>query len=312
MADRRGYPRQLMIELSRSCNLHCYNCYHENAPGVIGLSVFTDLIRNIARDYGKRKLPVLCPWFLSEPMMTPGLDEYLRIASLAGYTINLTTNGTIASKWEKLLCPEINYHLIVFSVDGDCQQTYGAIRSWASLATVLDTIDSVGTEIIKANLYAPICVKLTNKGVEWKEICDFVGGHLAKPYVKMVSVSRAFNDDDGPAVRRHQCRYLDEYMIIQHDLRFSPCCMRGRAIASGLGTVDVDHPMQSFFGDRRAHLSSGTRRNRPMEYCLGCQSAFTGEAMSGTVDGRAFGIKGPVMFKQDFYNTFYFNPTWGE
>jgi organic radical activating enzyme len=303
----KQYPRQLMIELSRKCNLHCSECYHEDKPEEISLAVFDKLITNIARSYKQadQPLPILCPWFYSEPLLTPQLAEYLKRATSLGYKINLTTNGTI-DQWDKLAVPEIDYHLVVLSIDGHEPQTYQAIRNHP-LDRVLYNLDRLCHFARKRNLDIPICVKLTNKGIEWAEIVQFIRHHLSNPMIKMVAVSKAFNDQDGLPVARHECRYLSEFFIIQHDLKIAPCCMRWKAIEQGVGKVNVDDPMDSFDSLARWGLTMALGGGTPAWCCDGCQSAYTGEMVNGTVDGEPFGKSSPIRTKQDFYNTFYFN-----
>jgi hypothetical protein len=303
------YPRQLMIELSRKCNLHCVNCYHEDAPGVIDLATFTGILARIARKYSiaGEPLPILCPWFFSEPIMTPNLHEYLEAATGLGYEINLTTNGTLYNQWPEIITGKTNFHLLVFSIDGLEPKTYQAIRG-VDTKKITRSISTVETLMERRGLHIPICIKLTNKGIEWAEVVEFIKAHLSDPFIKMVSISRAFDDSDGPPVARHACRYLSEVFIIQHDLTIAPCCMRGRAIKAGIGKIDVDYPMGSFFSAEREMRIEDLTKDDPRDYCLGCMSAYTGEAISGAVDGAPFGKAGQIKTRQDFCNTFYFNP----
>jgi len=276
-------------------------------PGTIGIDVFNRIILSIAKSYRKarQELPVLCPWFYSEPMMTPNLDEYLTMATDMGYRINLTTNGTI-DQWDKLAIPDIDYHIVVFSIDGNTEQTYRAIRNH-DLESVIENLDHLCELSRTRDLKVPICVKLTNKGIEWAEIVDFVRHHLSNPMVKMVAVSKAFNDDDGLPVTRHECRYLSEYFIIQHDLTIAPCCMRWSAIEQGMGKVDVDNTMGSYNSLIRTHMQVMLQHDAQIGPCERCQSAYTGDMINGTVDGEPFGKAGVIRTRQDFYNTFYFN-----
>jgi molybdenum cofactor biosynthesis enzyme MoaA len=292
-----------MIEITRKCNLHCRDCYHVDGTDLIDLDKFNTLIANIAEAYQKagEQLPVLCPWFWSEPMMVPKIETYLMLASSYGYSINLTTNGTIGL--EKVLIPAVNYHLLVFSVDGLYGKTYEAIRG-ADLDRVQYTIDRACHIIKKLNLDVPICIKLTRKGIEWAECLEFVATHLKNPLVKMVSISDSFDDRDGPDVERYPCKYLSDFMIIQSDLTFSPCCMRWKAVQAGIGKVDINRPMESFFTPERERLRLSLSRGKAEGYCQGCTSAYTGETLKGTVN--VYGKDVP--FKKDFYNMFFFNP----
>ena len=305
----RKYPRQLMLELSRECNMKCAGCYHENIPGEMSVDIFTQILSSIAREYrhAREELPILCPWFYSEPMMIRNLSMYLRIASGLGYKINLTTNGLIWNQWESIIQPDINLHLVVFSIDGETEETYHAIRNHP-ISSVIKTLAEVEAIIEKTGIDAPLCIKLTRKGIEWAEVTDFVARHLADPYVKMVAVSDAFDTSDGPKVARHECRYLPEYFIIQHDLTVAPCCMRWKGICKGMGKVNIDNPMEAYFSEERELLQYGLEHNEPVDYCRGCLSSYTGSSISGAVDGAAFGKARDVLFKRDFYNTFYFNP----
>jgi hypothetical protein len=307
------YPRQLMIELSRICNLHCKECYHENKEGIIDLVTFGTIIKNIDEEYKKagQDLPVLCPWFLSEPMMTINLNDYLILASSYGYKINLTTNGTISARWENLIIPEINYHIIVMSIDGATKKTYLEIRE-TDIRDPLRTLEIICRLKKERNLSFPICMKLTKKDIEWAECLDFIKFHFKNPHVKIVSISQAFDDSDGFDVSRYDCKYLSDFFIIQHDLTIAPCCMRLKAISEGVGKLDIDHPMESFFSEERKILREGLFSDRPLKYCLGCRSAYTGETLGGFVNGISLRFDGPVGFKKDFYNMFFFNPNWKE
>ncbi|MGV0982814.1 MAG: hypothetical protein ACOYB0_10685, partial [Polynucleobacter sp.] len=281
----------------------------EDDPGIIDLSTFVHLLESIANDYYAHgeDLPILYPWFFSEPLMIPNLDEYLEAATKLGYKINLTTNGTLFKQWPSLITSNINYHILVISIDGLEPKTYQAIRG-AGTDKITLSVSMAETLMDRNNLNIPICIKLTNKGIEWAEIVEFTRAMLADPFVKMVSISRAFDDSNGPLVARHACRYLSEFFIIQHDLTIAPCCMRGRAVKQGMGKIDIDNPMESFFSPERAMRIEDLLHDDPRDYCLGCMSAYTGSAIEGTIDGEPFGKAGPIKTKQDFYNTFYFNP----
>jgi len=241
--------------------------------------------------------------------MIPNLNEYLEAATKLGYKINLTTNGILFNQWPNIITDKIDYHLLVISIDGLEPKTYHAIRGVGTEKITL-SVSMVETLIDRNNLNIPICIKLTNKGIEWAEIVEFVMAMLADPFVKMVSVSRAFDDSNGPLVARHACRYLSEFFIIQHDLTIAPCCMRGRAINAGIGKLDIADPMASFFSPEREMRIEDLSKDDPLDYCLGCMSAYTGDAISGQVDGAPFGKSAPINTLQDFYNTFYFNPDW--
>jgi sulfatase maturation enzyme AslB (radical SAM superfamily) len=309
------YPRQLMIELSRICNLHCKECYHENKPGIIDLETFEKIIKNIAAAYKKarQELPILCPWFLSEPLMNMDIHQYLILASNYGYKINLTTNGTIPARLDKLIVPEINYHIIVVSIDGVTGKTYREIRG----AQLYDTnlfLKTMENLIQERDLDIPICVKLTKKDIEWAECIDFIKYHFEDKYIKMVSVSNAFDDSDGLNVSRYDCQYLSDFFIIQHDLTIAPCCMRWKAVSAGIGKLDIKKPMDSFYTERRAEIKQSVIDNKPHDYCLGCRSAYTGTTLKGFIEGAELGYKGIdlIKFKKDFYNMFFFNPNFVE
>ena len=91
--------RKVYLEISNICNLHCTFC-----PGtkrkkqILAEAEFTKILEKLA------------PWtdflyfhLMGEPLCHPHLEQYLHLATQAGFKVILTTNGTLLEKHREML-----------------------------------------------------------------------------------------------------------------------------------------------------------------------------------------------------------------
>jgi len=86
------YPSQAQIEITNRCNLTCemcprdhFNLSREDMP--------FDTFKEIVDRLGEVKLLTLTGW--GEPLVHPQLFEMITHCKQKGYTVKLTTNGTL-------------------------------------------------------------------------------------------------------------------------------------------------------------------------------------------------------------------------
>jgi MoaA/NifB/PqqE/SkfB family radical SAM enzyme len=97
------YPSQAQIEITNRCNLTCEMCPrdHFNLPKE---DMPLDTFKEIAGQLGDVKLLTLTGW--GEPLIHPQILEMIKHCKQKGYTVKLTTNGTLLTSemQQKILC----------------------------------------------------------------------------------------------------------------------------------------------------------------------------------------------------------------
>jgi sulfatase maturation enzyme AslB (radical SAM superfamily) len=124
--SKRFYPREVVIELTNHCNLACVMCpYTEmhREKGFMAPEVFRSIIEQI-RDHSE----LVYLYGIGESLLHKRLNEYIDIASNAGLTTLVSTNGLALteSNARALLSTSLDY--LIVSLDGGTKETYESIR----------------------------------------------------------------------------------------------------------------------------------------------------------------------------------------
>ena len=178
-------PRQVKVEVTRACNLHCIGCRRNfpgsiaNAPGPQHLTF--DMLKDIIKD-----LPIKVVRFTGdgEPLCNPTFHKILAYLYTKGVRTAITTNATLLNEsWIRFL--EQNKVLRVsVSFDGAKKETFEKLRGGADFNQVLEVCRLLGKS--KIQLYMN-CLLSTDEVIEqlpnYVELAKEVGAtgiHLMK------------------------------------------------------------------------------------------------------------------------------------
>lgn len=167
-------PRQVKVEITRACNLHCVGCRRNfpesiaNAPGPKHLTL--DMLKDIIKD-----LPIKIVRFTGdgEPFCNPNFGHILAYLASMGIRSAITTNATwINRNWIEALEDSKVFRISV-SFDGAVKETFEALRGGAKFEQVVEACKLIGKS--KIQLYMN-CLLSTDEVIE--QLPKYVG--LAK------------------------------------------------------------------------------------------------------------------------------------
>lgn len=130
-------PTNLGVAVTSQCNISCKYCMRQEFKPTGGHLTLERLKRVLK---GMPYVSGVCIMGLCEPYLNPELPEMLRWLKGQGYSISLTTNGTIEIKdIEALTCVDD----FVFSIDTNNPETFRYLRGGAELDDVMCNLDRV-------------------------------------------------------------------------------------------------------------------------------------------------------------------------
>lgn len=122
----KGYPCELVIEVSNRCNLHCAICPRDRMSRAIGdmdFSLFRKIIDEIKN---KTEMVDLC--FAGESLLHPEIFEMIKYSKDNGIKTFLQTNVTSLNKDVSHKLINSGLDLLVLSIDSAREDTYKLIR----------------------------------------------------------------------------------------------------------------------------------------------------------------------------------------
>ena len=141
-----GRPTVLQVEPTSRCNLRCPAC-----PSTAGLGrprgdLDPALFSRVVADLDDALLLVLF-WDWGEPFLNPQASEMIRRARDAGARVVASTNAhALADQALARRVVESGLDVLVVSVDGITQESYGRYRAGGSLASALAGLGNVVAE----------------------------------------------------------------------------------------------------------------------------------------------------------------------
>lgn len=137
-ARLEGRPFILSHLITRRCNAHCATCLwradadETSTPGMVELT--TEEVTWLYREAGAAGFPQLVVWG-GEPLLRPDLPEVLAVASAAGLSVALITNGwLLPDRWPAL---RGRVHTLIVSLD-DVGEAHDRLRCLPGLYARLD------------------------------------------------------------------------------------------------------------------------------------------------------------------------------
>ncbi len=159
------YPSQAQIEITNRCNLNCTMCprdYFNLSREDMPLDTFKEIIDQL----GDVKLLTLTGW--GEPLIHPQILEMIRHCKQKGYTVKLTTNGTLLTPemQQKILCSGLDE--ITISLDSVKKMSEGG-------HPILDVLRIIKEFSKKCKDHVPfITLQATLHKGGGQDICDVI------------------------------------------------------------------------------------------------------------------------------------------
>lgn len=181
-------PTNLGVAVTSQCNINCKYCMRQEFKphgGHMSLKRLRWLLKEMPYISG------VCIMGLCEPYLNPELPEMLKWLKSNGYSISLTTNGTIPIEdIEALTCVDD----FVFSIDTNDPETFRYLRGGAELDDVVCNLDRV---------------------IKWKRKHGLTA--TDNPPIHINSVITQQNIDDVPGLLGMLNEYADDLTYVMID-----------------------------------------------------------------------------------------------
>lgn len=131
-------PREWMVEATNRCNLACPMCGRDKVDFARRDMDFAFFERLLAANPHPE---AVWPYGFGEPLMHPGIFEFIRHAKRKGIVLSLSTNGTLLTEKaaSELIDSGLGYLIVAF--DGATPETYAKHRKGADFHRVRANVD---------------------------------------------------------------------------------------------------------------------------------------------------------------------------
>ena len=145
----RDSLRKVYVEPTNACNLDCRTCLRhawDEPEGFMDWLVYERVVEGLAaagRDADGRDAagPATVAFMgLGEPLLHPRLVDMVRLATERGMATEVTTNALLLDQPMADALVAAGLGQLVVSIDGATAETFGKVRSGASLATVVRNV----------------------------------------------------------------------------------------------------------------------------------------------------------------------------
>lgn len=145
MTTNEVLPRRVYVEPTNACNLACRTCVRhawEEAEGFMEWATYKALIESLAElTWAEPRSPATIAFMgLGEPLLHPRFLDMVRLAKRHGLRVEVTTNGLLLEKELAVELRSLGLDQLVVSIDGASAETFGQIRSGASLERVIQHV----------------------------------------------------------------------------------------------------------------------------------------------------------------------------
>ena len=304
-----NYPKQILIESTSRCNLHCKGCLVGTTPPQ---DMEWGLMEQIIKDNNGRS--TIIPYMYSEPTLYPRIYGTAQLSIDSGARFYIATNGMM---WRQdlfeLMTEENGAYQIIFSVDSIYPEKQKICRPGSNLDAILYNIERFAALRNSKGHNIDIAIKLIERGQDFAEIENFVTYWLSHRYVDYVAVGRMLNAKTEKGMRHTNCLYPNGlYICITVNGDIVPCMYNLEGYKSRvLGnirdmTIEEAYNSPMFWKWRQDQNFK--------EPCETCGFAYTGSGMTGTMKFQLFDHTkmsaekkklGELHIKTDYYNTFF-------
>lgn len=128
-------PFSIQIDICSACNMKCNFCFHSDSEaiakaecqfGLMSYEVFTKIIDDIKKSWGKKSIKKLKLFKIGEPLLNPNVCKMIKYAkdSEIAECIEITTNGILLNKELSVGLIEAGLDILNISVNGIDEQQY--------------------------------------------------------------------------------------------------------------------------------------------------------------------------------------------
>ena len=291
-------PKEITIELTNACNSDCVMCLHSSSKRPI-VHMELDLIEKIVNEGLMSKDYPLCICGIGEPLLHPDFIDALSIVSEVPFGMGSNCQEL---SWEK------RYHIMkskfsdfTLSLDAMTEDTHGCIRRGLNFNTVMSNALSFIEELGKRecfwrmvyiqfivcsinvhelepfiNFWLDKIKGIPNVKIFIKPMCKWPG--IDNPYYPSPAIN--FRNDFrvlyGPLEKgikfREGCCLFDNFVQVQSDGAYSPCCMNP-GDEYGIGNVN-DNTIEELYNSPKMNRLRDLfkeKRYEEIPFCSKCE-----------------------------------------
>ncbi|MEA4972446.1 Coenzyme PQQ synthesis protein E [bioreactor metagenome] len=275
---------RIYIEITNVCNLSCSFCIgNVRVPRFMSTDEFSHVIQQ-AKPYTNH----IYLHVLGEPLVHPQLEELLSVAHHFGMIVNITTNGTLLAKTQKLLLNAPALRKVSVSLhsmesgSAYCKEEY--LRDVALFVTAatgkgllceLRMWNLGANDIDNEAIFTPLCrlLGLDNAAQEAARIKICESGNTTLAPGLFLGKAARFTWPSMAEPRTEQpifCHGLRNQMAILSDGTVVPCCLDSQGDIA-LGNIFQTPLAQILSGERAQALYKGFSARQPSEeLCRRC------------------------------------------
>jgi len=232
------YPKNLLVEVTNSCNLKCTMCYNRimnRKKGFMSMDTYKLVLKN-AREVGIKMVGL---YTTGEPFLHPKIFDFIKLAKEMGFKYVYTdTNGVILNKEKMAKILESGLDSLKFSIDAVTKKTYEKLRPGGDFDVVYRNVKMMremrDKKKSKLRIYGSFV--LTNENIqELKEFKGFWKGLVDEAIIYLVSNQSShqmkefekFAPENLKALlanrRGEYCNRLWNRIIVTYDGKYTIC-----------------------------------------------------------------------------------------
>ena len=258
--------KKVYVEITNNCNLNCDFCIKNSRKNKFMSKVELELILNKLKPYTK----YLYFHILGEPLLHPNINEFINLAKLYGYNVNITTNGYLIDKIKD------NENIYMMNISLHSYNNKYNIKIDDYLNNIFDSVDKLieNNTLINLRLWVSnnneYIIDAINKRYntfikdEKCKIKDNLYLDIDKSFI-WPDLNNNYYSDKG------KCYGLITHFGILVDGTIIPCCLDSKGEIN-LGNIFDDDLEDIFNCDRCVSMVKGFRNNKKIEeLCKHCK-----------------------------------------
>lgn len=275
---------RIYIEITNVCNLSCSFCIgNVRTPRFMSIEEFSYIIQQTKFYTDQIYLHVL-----GEPLIHPQLNEFLAVAHQFGMVVNITTNGTLLSKTQKILLNapalrkvSVSLHSLepgsAYFMEKYLQDVVSFVKVAVNKGIFCELrmwnlgADDIDNEPVFNHLCRLLGLDNSAQEAALSKICESGNTTLApRLFLGKAARFKWPSMDEMPTEQPIFCHGLRNQMAVLSDGTVVPCCMDSRGDIA-LGNI-FQTPLNKILSSERAQaLYKGFSARQPSEeLCRRC------------------------------------------